>query len=129
MTWRNALWIALLLLTWTVADAGHVYGWIDQQGNVQYADRPPAKQPEQGYLAPVPPSVEERIEQAKLEAWRRQVAEYEKLQTEMREAAVRREADEDRRRYARRGKCRPSTNESRAWNGLSDAATGTPVHG
>ena len=48
MTWRNALWIALLLLTWTVADAGHVYGWIDQQGNVQYADRPPAKQPERG---------------------------------------------------------------------------------
>ena len=100
MTWRSAPWIVLLLFTWTVADAGHVYRWIDQQGDVQYADRPPAKQPEQGYLAPVPPSVEERIEQAELEAWHRQVAAYEKLQAEMHEAAVRREADEEmRQRY------------------------------
>ena len=93
MTWRSAPWIVLLLLPWTVADADHVYGWIDQQGDVQYADRPPAKQPEQGYLAPVPPSVEERIEQAQLEAWRQRVAEYDKLQAKIHEAAVRREAE------------------------------------
>ena len=100
MTWRSAPWIVLLLLPWTVADADHVYGWIDQQGDVQYADRPPATQPEQGYLAPVPPSVEERIEQAQLEAWRQRVAAYEKLQAKMHEAAVRREADEEmRQRY------------------------------
>jgi hypothetical protein len=90
----------LLLLTWTLADAGHVYRWTDEQGQVQYADRPPAKQPEQGYLTPVPPSVEERIEQAELDAWRRRVAEYEKIQAEMREASVRREATEQmRQRY------------------------------
>ena len=100
MTWRTAPWIVLLLLTWTVADAGHVYGWIDEQGDVRYADRPPAKPPEQGYLAPVPPSVEERIAQAELEAWHRHMAEYEKLRTEMREAAAHREAEEEmRQRY------------------------------
>ncbi len=100
MNWKTAPWIVFLLLTWTAADADHVYGWIDQQGNVQYADRPPAKRPGQRYLPPVPPSVEERIEQAKLEAWHRKVAEYEKLQTEMREAAVRLEVEEAmRQRY------------------------------
>jgi hypothetical protein len=100
MTWRAVPWTLLLLLTWTVADADHVYKWIDQQGEVQYADRPPAKQPERGYRAPVPPSVEERIEQAKLEAWRRRVAEYQKLQAEMQEATVHREAEEEmRQRY------------------------------
>jgi hypothetical protein len=90
--------MALLLITWSAAHAGHVYRWIDEQGEVQYADRPPATgEPKEGYAAPVPPSVEERIEQAELDAWRRRVAEYEKLQAEMREAAVRREAEEELR--------------------------------
>lgn len=100
MNWKTAPWIVLLLLTWTSADADHIYRWIDEQGNVQYSDRPPAEQPGQGYLTPVPPSVEERIEQAELEAWHRQMAAYEKFHTEMREAAVRREAEEEmRQRY------------------------------
>lgn len=100
MNWKTAPWIVLLLLTWTSADADHIYRWIDEQGNVQYADRPPAERPGKGYLTPVPPSVEERIEQAELEAWHRQMAEYEKFHTEMREAAVRREAEgEMRQRY------------------------------
>lgn len=100
MTWRSAPLIVYLLLTWTVADADHVYGWIDQQGDLQYSDRPATKPPEQGYLVPVPPSVEERIEHSQREAWHRQVAEYEKLHAEIREAAVRREAEEEmRQRY------------------------------
>lgn len=51
-------------------------------------------------MAPVPPSVEQRIEQAELKAWNRKVAEYEKLQAEIHEVAVRRVAeDEMRQRY------------------------------
>jgi hypothetical protein len=91
--WRTSALILLLLLTSTAADADHVYGWRDEQGNVQYSDRLPGEPPEHGYLEPVPPSVEERIEKAELEAWKSRVAEYKKLQAELLRDRERREAE------------------------------------
>lgn len=97
---RTAPLIAFLLLATTSAVADHVYGWLDQQGNVQYSDRPPGEPPVHGYLEPVPPSVEERIEKAELDAWRERIAEFEEFQAESREAEIRRESEEEmRRRY------------------------------
>lgn len=97
---RIAPWVALLLLLSSPAAADHVYGWLDEQGNVQYSDRPPGEPPEHGYLQPVPPTVEERIEKAELEAWRNRIAEFEKYQADAREAEARRQVEEEmRQRY------------------------------
>lgn len=93
VVWRTVPLMLLLLLTSPSADADHVYGWRDEQGNVQYSDRPPGEPPEHGYLDPVPPSVEARIEKAELEAWKSRVAEYQKLQAQVLEDAERREAE------------------------------------
>jgi len=90
---RTAPLMLLLLLASTAADADHVYGWRDEQGNVQYSDRPPGEPPEHGYLEPVPPSIEARIEKAELDGWKSRVAEYRKLQAEMLEDTERREAE------------------------------------
>lgn len=96
----SAALIAAVVLAPTMALADHIYGWIDEQGVVQYADRPPGEPPPQGYLQPVPPSVEERIEKAELEAWRERVAALEKFQAEAREAEARRQVENEmRQRY------------------------------
>jgi hypothetical protein len=94
------LWIAHLLLAPTPAVADHVYGWLDEQGNVQFSDRPPGEPPEQGYLEPVPPTVEERIEKAELDRWRKRLAEFEAYQAKAREVEARRQVEEEmRQRY------------------------------
>ena len=93
MAWRSFPWLAAMLLASTAAVADHIYGWIDEQGAVQYADRPPGEPPAHGYLEPVPPSVEERIEQAELAAWRERIAAFEKQQAEWREQEARRQAE------------------------------------
>ncbi len=90
--WMRMVLIAALLAPAAGAGAVTLYQWVDEQGGVHFADRPPEKEPPGGYEGPKPPTVGEALEREREEAERRRREE---------EAARRaREAEEARRRAA-----------------------------
>lgn len=57
-----ALWIPSVALT-----ADDLYRWVDEEGFVQFSDRPPDTVPPGGYEGPKPPTIGEALEQRRAE--------------------------------------------------------------
>ena len=78
--------VVLLIIAIPSVAQAVLYKWVDEQGNVQFSDRPPVTVPPGGYEGPKPPTVGQAFEQRAAEQ-ERQRLEDERLAAEAAEAA------------------------------------------